>query len=608
MSQNKSIKLPIKGMHCRSCEILIEDNLKAVSHVKSVNLNYKTGLSTIHYEGQAPNIHDLKKAIMEAGYEISESEKLPFISQDKNEYTSLGVAFLFVMIAYFVFKGLGISNINLTPSLGSPSWGIIILIGLVAGISTCMALVGGLSLGLSAKFVESHPEATAAEKFSPHIFFNIGRILIYTLLGGLLGALGTVFQLSPTVNGILTIIVGLVMLVMGLQLINIFPRLNNFKVMLPKGISRALGLNHKSEEYSHQQAMILGGLTFFLPCGFTQAMQLYAISTGDFGYGALTMGLFALGTAPGLLSIGGVTALVKGKVKEKFFKGAGIAVILFAIFNLNSGYTLAGFDFGFSKFGRPSAEALSDPNVSLEDGVQVVRMVENSKGYSPNKFAIEKGVPVRWEIDAQAVYSCASSLVVSKLDIRKTLESGINIIEFTPEEVGRIPFSCSMGMYSGEFNVYDKSSIVQGAADSQDNTAVNSAVKTGGGTCGSGGACGCGGGAKKPIDTNAKPVAASVDNSGGENVQIIKATYTEAKYLSPSSFKVKAGTKVRLELDVRDNGVGCGYAIMIPGLYNVSQPLKAGAPLVMEFTPTKPGSYDITCSMNMITYGSIIVE
>ena len=620
MSHNKFVKVPIKGMHCRSCEILIEEKIKEIPHVKSADVNHKTGAAVIDFEGGVPEMRLINQAIADAGYEIGQSEKLPFLTREKKEYINLGAAFLFLTALFLVLKGLGLTNINLTPNLSSPSWGVILLIGLVAAISTCMALIGGLSLGLSAKFAESHPTATPAEKFYPHIFFMIGRILIYALLGGFLGALGTVFQFSPVANGILTILVAIVMLIMGLQLINIFPRLNRFKISLPKGLSRSLGLNKKGAVYSHQRAMIMGGMTFFLPCGFTQAMQLYAISTGDFGYGAMTMGLFALGTAPGLLSIGGITSLVRGSFKEKFFKAAGLAVIFFALFNLNNGYTLAGLSLGNAGSGSSNQEKIiNDPNVVLKDGVQIVSMIETNNGYTPNKFSIRKGVPVRWEIDAQAPYSCASALVVPKLNIQKNLKTGLNVIEFTPDEVGKIPFSCSMGMYTGVFIVYDDNSAAA-SASAQADLSPASAVQGGGscggsggggGSCGAGGGgCGCGGGAKKPAAVNSDPVIAETDTDAlsNEAVQLIKTTYTDAAYLSPATFKVKKGIKVRLEIDVRDNGVGCGYAIMIQGLYENAMPLRAGVPIVMEFTPQSAGTYDITCGMDMITYGAIVVE
>jgi sulfite exporter TauE/SafE/plastocyanin domain-containing protein/copper chaperone CopZ len=613
MSHNKYLTLPIKGMHCRSCELLIEEKLKDIPNILDAEVNYKTGEATI-YHNNTPDMKLITKALSEVGYAIGRADKLPLLSRDKKEYVSLGVAFLFLMMAYLVLKGLGLTNINLNPDLSNPSWGLIILIGVVAGFSTCMALVGGLSLGLSTKFIEKHPTATAIEKFRPHLFFVAGRIISYALLGGVLGLLGTVFQFSALANSILTILVGVVMLIMGLQLINVFPRLNKFKLSLPKGISRSLGLKGGSKEYSHKHAIVMGALTFFLPCGFTQAMQLYAVSTGSFWSGALVMGLFALGTAPGLLSIGGLTSLVRGNFKERFFKVAGLAVIFFALFNLNNGYTLASLSIGsFGGSETTKTKIVKDPNVTMEDGVQIVRMIEGNNGYSPNKFSIKKGVPVKWIIDAQAPYSCASSIMIPQLNIKRTLKAGENIIEFTPEKAGKLPFSCSMGMYTGVFNVYEGDG--PSSADLTTSAPIRSSgscgaskpaagsgscgggaatAPSGGGSCGSSsGGCGCGGGAKIQKDT----VTTSATEAAG--VQLIKTTYTVATDISPNDFTVKVNKPVRLEILVKEDGVGCMSSIMIQKLYNTPELLEAGKTIVMEFTPTETGSYQITCAMGM---------
>ena len=620
MSKNKYIKIPIKGMHCRSCELLIEENLKEISHVKSVDVNYKTGEAFVYYEGQTPNQDTLNKAICLAGYEIGHSDKLPLFSTDKKEYINLGIAFLFLMAVFLLLKGTGLFDINLGSSLSNPSWGLIILIGLVAGFSTCMALVGGLSLGLSTKFIENHPKATASEKFRPHLFFMAGRIVSYAFLGGLLGLLGTVFKFSTLTNSILTILVGVVMLVMGLQLIDIFPRLSSFKFTLPKSVAKAFGFSGKSKEYSNWNAVVLGALTFFLPCGFTQAMQLYAVSTGNFLSGALIMGLFAIGTAPGLLSIGGLTALVKGKFKARFFKVAGLAVILFALFNLSNGYTLASLS--VSGFSGADSSVISDPNVTLENGVQVVRMVEGNAGYSPNKFSIKKGVPVKWIIDAQAPYSCASSIVVPKLNISKNLEAGENIIEFTPNQIGKIPFSCSMGMYTGVFNVYDENSsaTIDNTKAPVTKTSGSCGItpsSTGAGSCGGGSAtaakpatvgCGCGGsggscggGAKITPNTTDTPAVESND------VQLIKATYTVSGDVQPNSFTVKAGKPVRFEVYAKEDGAGCMGTIQIQNLYENIQQFRKGETVVMEFTPKESGNYLVTCAMN-VPHGTLKVQ
>ncbi|MFA6171410.1 MAG: sulfite exporter TauE/SafE family protein [Patescibacteria group bacterium] len=496
----KKLTIPIKGMHCKSCEMLIEDKLKEVTGVKKSVLNHKRGIAEIHYEAQKPRTKEIEKAIRSAGYEIGAEKDAGRISRDINDYKDLGLALAVILGVYLALKSFGITGINFGSSLTQPgSLPVVLLIGVTAGFSTCMALVGGLVLGTAARFGAAHPEATAFQKFKPHLFFNLGRILGFALLGGVLGIIGSVFQFNGLTLGGLTIIVALIMLLMGLQLIGIFPGLNSFKLTLPKFISRGLGIKTEAGKYSHLKSALLGALTFFLPCGFTQAMQLFAVSTGSFQTGALVMGTFALGTAPGLLGVGGITALVKGIFARRFFKFAGLLVIIFALFNLINGYNLTGLSFG--EAGRNEVNAVqSDPNVTMENNVQVVKMAEVSNGYTPNRFTIKKGIPVRWVIDAQAPNSCASTIVLSKYNIVKSLVAGENIIEFTPAETGTLKFSCSMGMYTGVFNVVDETG--QGAAEND----LTAAVKKTGGSCdgssrgcasggcamASGGTCGCG--------------------------------------------------------------------------------------------------------------------
>jgi sulfite exporter TauE/SafE/plastocyanin domain-containing protein/copper chaperone CopZ len=611
MSHNKYLKVPVKGMHCRSCELIIEEKLKEIPRVKKVEVNYKLGEAIIHYEGEAP-AHDLVRGfISEAGYELGKEGRKPFFNSNIDNLSEVIIGIAILLFLYIVLRSFGLTRINFNPSTSGAGLGLPLMVGLIAGVSTCMALVGGLVLGLSTKFSKQHPQATRSEKFRPHLFFVGGRILGYALLGGTLGLLGSVFQLSSSLNATLTMLVGALMLFIGLQLINLFPRLSAFSFSLPPTVAKFFGINKHEREYSNKRAAILGGLTFFLPCGFTQAMQVFAISRGNFWDGAIIMGLFALGTAPGLLSVGGLTSTVKGSFKNLFFKTAGLAIVALSLFNISNGYTLLSTSLAFA--GPADEKQLSgdftDSNVKLENGVQVVRMAETNRGYAPNSFKIKKGVPVKWIVDAQDPYSCAASLIMPKIGINKSLKAGENVIEFTPKETGKLPFSCSMGMYTGAFIVYDESSKASDVAAQTKTAAAPKA--SGGGSCGSsGGGCGCGGGAKKPASTtNAAPVVATIKNtSGQEAVQVIKTVYTADSFLSPSTFKVKAGTNVKLEIDVRDDGTGCGYALTIPDLYDKVVPLQAGVPINIEFTPTTPGTYDITCSMHMIQFGTIIVE
>jgi sulfite exporter TauE/SafE len=245
------------------------------------------------------------------------------------------------------------------------------------------------------------------------------------------------------------------MVFLGLKLLGIFPFLQNKNITLPKFISKKFGINNDIKEYSHRGAMLSGLLTFFLPCGFTQAMQLYAVSTGSFWLGGFSLALFAFGTAFGLLGIGVLSSVFsaqggsalggKGKKAKIFFSLAGIVVIILGLYNISNASRL---------FTRVSV--IEKPIKQIDNGeVQEIKMTQNGSGYSPNVLTIKKGVKVRWIVNSTNPYTCASSLVMPQYGIRESLQKGENIIEFTPTKTGEIPFSCSMGMYRGKFFVVE---------------------------------------------------------------------------------------------------------------------------------------------------------
>lgn len=604
----QKIIVPISGMHCRSCEMLVEEKLSEISKIKKIEVNCKRGEATIHYDSQKPSMAEIERAIREAGYAIGMDKKKPLLSKNPEDYKDLGIAFLFLFGIYIVAKNFGLTSIGVSSASNPSSLGVVFLVGITAGLSTCMALVGGLILGISARHSEKHPEATAMQRFRPHLFFNAGRIATYALLGGVLGMIGSSFQLSGSTLGILTIAVGVVMLTLGLKLVGIFPRMENGGITLPKSISNMLGIKNSTKEYSHKNSFIMGGLTFFLPCGFTQAMQLYAVSSGNFSQGALIMGMFALGTAPGLLGVGGLASVVRGIFAKRFFKFAGILVVFLAFFNIANGYNLTGWQaptIGTQK--SVLGTQATDPNVTMENGVQVVKMTESSRGYAPNSITIKKGVPVKWVITANDPYSCASSIVVSSLNIRKTLVAGENVIEFTPTETGKIPFSCTMGMYTGAFNVVDgngtaSATTTQGASSAQTASTGGSCGGSGGGGCG-----GCGGSAKPVTPSAGKVETAPATDTAKTNEQVIKTVYTLGSDIQPNTFTVKAGQPVRFVVDVKENGQGCMSTITVPGLTTDVFQLVAGKTINMTFTPSKKGVYQITCAMG-VPRGTITVE
>ncbi len=444
------ITVNIKGMHCRSCELMIEDELKKIPQIRKATVTHNNGTAEIYFKHDPPPHEDIEKAVKAAGYEIGLHNR-PWFSKNPADYTDFIISASILVILYLIAVWTGLGKLSLFSTNNYGNLGVVFLISLTAGLSSCMALVGGLVLGTASRFAEKHPSATTAEKFRPHLFFNLGRIISYFTLGGLIGLLGTTLKFSTFTLGGLTMIAGVVMLFLGLQLIEIFPKISRFSLTMPKSVGRLLGIkSHSEKEYSHANSFLLGTLTFFLPCGFTQAMQIYAISSNSIITGALTMGIFALGTTPGLLGIGGLTSIFKGGTGKKFFKFIGAVVIALALLNINSGFNLTGLNIGLPS-APPQTQNRELPQVT--GGVQVVNMDQSASGYSPNRLTVKKGIPVKWVINSKDDYSCASSIVMPKYGISKTLERGENVIIFTPTEAGTIKFTCSMGMYSGTFEV-----------------------------------------------------------------------------------------------------------------------------------------------------------
>lgn len=553
--------IKIEGMHCRSCELLIGEELESVPGLKKAVLSYKKEQAEL-YSDKILDLLKVERAVKKAGYRISPSDapKKSWLTQNTQDYKELGFVILLIGILYLFLKQIGLFNLHYTGS-GNPSSLIVVLIlGLLAGVSTCMALVGGLVLGISARHSEKYPSSTSLEKFRPHLFFNFGRIASFFVLGGMIGLLGKAFQLSSLTLALMIIVAGLVMLVLGFQLLEISPKISRLNLTLPAGLGRLFGLNRHKKEYSHLNSVIIGALTFFLPCGFTQAMQVYAVSTGSFLKGALIMSFFALGTTPGLLGLGGLTSMVKGAFSGLFYKFVGVIVIILAILNLSNGVNLAGWK------GSNSA-SVQDANVKVENGVQVVNMTQTATGYQPNQFKVIKDMPVRWVINSKDANSCASSIVASKIGVKKFLTSGENTIEFTPTELGEIRFSCSMGMYTGKFTV------VEGNSQVKPSPGLSPTLNQGG-------------------------MQSDFSVEQNKDIQLIKATYLSGREdIQPKEFTVSVGKPVQLEIKSNVDVVGCMGSIALPGLVQTPQFLVKDKVIAFEFTPEKKGEYYITCSM-----------
>ena len=334
MKEKQTHTFHVNGMHCKSCALVTEQTLDGVADISDVKVNaHKQSVSVSGDFGEKTKeeiAEELTKVLSPKGYSLSLEKEV--VSKNWEEFWIAGpLAFLLVML-FILLQKMGVVNfVNAT----SMNFGTAFLIGVVASLSSCMAVVGGLVLSMSATF------AKEGDRIKPQILFHAGRIVSFFLLGGMIGAIGSAFQLNAFGSFILGLLVGLVMLVLGINLLDVFHGAKRFQLAMPKVLSKhAL----KASTMAHSVTPLLVGVaTFFLPCGFTQSMQVTALQTGDFLTGGLTMLAFALGTFPALavLSFSGV-GLAEGRNKGVFFKTAGLVVIAFALFNIINSLVVIG--------------------------------------------------------------------------------------------------------------------------------------------------------------------------------------------------------------------------------------------------------------------------
>lgn len=202
--------------------------------------------------------------------------------------------------------------------------------------------------------------------------------------------------------------------------------------------------------------LVVGLLNGLMPCGPLQTMQLYALGTGSFVKGASAMFVFALGTVPVMLLLGALSTLLSRGFTQRVARFSGALVVGLGIVMFGRGLTLAGYGIPVPSFlsGNRAAASGQVAKAVLENGVQTVTTVADSRGYLPNLLYVQRGVPVRWVIKGEQINSCNGEIIAPSLNISKRLRSGENVIEFTPNQ-DDIRFSCWMGMISGRIRVVD---------------------------------------------------------------------------------------------------------------------------------------------------------
>jgi len=358
-------------------------------------------------------------------------------------------------------------------------YGLIFLTGLTTGGLSCLAVQGGLlatAIGTTAgsaavvptvkagkhRKTKQQPQPKPALKIDPQqawpvVYFLVAKLIAYTILGALLGALGSIVQITTTAQAVMQILVALYMLVTALNLLDVHPIFRYFVIQPPKSLTRLVRKSAKSE--SAFAPAMLGLLTILIPCGTTQAMEVLAVSSGSALVGAVIMFLFVLGTSPTFFVLGFVATQLRGPAGRWFTRGAVVLILILAFVSLNGGLTALGSPLAPGRiFASLFPGTYGIPvTAQVVDGKQEITMEASSKGYTPNYFIAQSGQPIRLKLITQDTLSCSRLFTIPSLGIEKELPlTGETVIDLPSMEVGEIYFSCNMGMYSGLIRVQEK--------------------------------------------------------------------------------------------------------------------------------------------------------
>lgn len=342
-------------------------------------------------------------------------------------------------------------------------------------------------------------------------------------------------------------------------------------------------------------------------------MQIYALSTGSVLMGALSMFLFSLGTVPLMLGAGFIFTVLKGKFTRGITRISAVLVILIAVLM----FTNAGGLFGWNLAGTASAavQATSTPSASVQtgsfsaqngnaqniggyqiaqikDGVQTVEATLGTSGYPD--IIVQKGIPVKYNLkaDDKNINGCNGTVEIPEFNIEKTLAPGDNIMEFTPGDAGTIPYTCWMGMQSGQIKVVDDLSTVSagssaGAADPGAQASVQPGI-SGGGCCTVSSQAAAFAGGNIPVDD--VQVAQAVNG-----VQELTVTVNDQGY-SPAVLVVQKGVKTVIKFNPESLN-SCNSIVTFPD-YNGTLNLSNGQTESPGITPES--DFTFQCGMGML--------
>ena len=451
-------KLYISGMTCINCQTRIASALNDRSEITDVSVSYETGTAEFSYDPAKISLKQIIAMINSLGYEASAQN----ISQKKAMLKTVQEIAVIVVL-FFLLQRFGILNRLVPDSLADSEmgYGMLFVIGLITSVH-CIAMCGGINLSQTLQ-KDTSTEVSRA-MFRNTLEYNIGRVISYTAIGGILGGIGALagigssLQTSTFFQGMLKLLAGIIMVVMGVNMLGIFPGLRKLRIHIPK-----FGKNIISRSGRKTRTPFFVGIcNGFMPCGPLQSMQVVALASGNPLAGALSMFWFSLGTVPLMLGFGSAVSMLGKRFTRQVLKVGAILVVVMGLSMMVQGGTLSGLNGKAISNTEKTSEVTTETDTTtasaaMDENTDETQYITSTlqAGRSYPDITVKAGEPVKWTVEAPdgSINGCNYKIIQQDLGIEYAFEEGENVIEFTPSEAGTYTYTCWMGMITGKIYV-----------------------------------------------------------------------------------------------------------------------------------------------------------
>ncbi len=448
--------LTIDGMTCTNCQNRIEQELKHTAGILTAQVSYRTGLAEIEFDPEILTLNRVIEIIQKLDYTVIDNKKK---RDDRKLLKKIGTVAVIILL-YYLLQHFGILNL-LVPSVladSKMSYGMLFLVGLLTSVH-CITMCGGINLSQCMPARNIEPESTSKiHIIMPAILYNAGRVISYSVSGFLLGGIGMLLTDSLEtgvpflLQGILKIIAGFFMILMGINMLGIFPALRRIQIRLPK--KSIIKINQKKR--TEKRPFVVGLLNGLMPCGPLQSMQIIALGSGNPILGAGAMLMFSLGTVPLMLGLGSMVSVLGKRYTRVVVQIGSILVVVLGIAMLSQGMGMSGLNLDRT---HQIADVTEDSNMAVVSESGDMQYVKSDLDFgSYPEITVYTGIPVKWIINVpdEVINGCNYKMVLKTYGITHEFTAGENVIEFTPEEPGTVEYTCWMGMIYGKINIIDR--------------------------------------------------------------------------------------------------------------------------------------------------------